>query len=57
MSHFKAKMHKIRFLASVRLSVCFFVCWTDTRVNVGLHDAEGSYCLVVFRDDKQQQVR
>jgi len=25
MSHFKAKMHQIRFLASVRLSLCPFV--------------------------------
>ena len=29
MSHLKAKMHQIRFLTSVRLSHCLFVCVLD----------------------------
>jgi len=29
MSHFKAKMHEIRFLSSVCLSLCLFVCVLD----------------------------
>jgi len=32
MSHFKAKIHQIRFLVSVRLFFCLFVClgWSLT---------------------------